>query len=498
MADLQSACPSAPQSAAPSPPTGLAPRKWARLEAFLGALPPSAASRLFEALERGGGIDESGVPASAILATLRARLISSGETFPPRKPTAQRLFFAPFEDFFIAGRRGRKRRARIDRASLGPIWSLVLADPACAGAARAAADLDAAIARGERALLPYERALFAESGEGFARLIAHADADAAFRSDIGARLGGKNAQAGAAALHDLAEINLLLPAIAHLRAAQKAFARPLAALTEEDLFEARRIYVAAAGAPETAGYVLLAIAGRLEAPWRALPLYYHMAHAEDERLPYARADAAQIVETLFEDLEGLARLLERDADDDPDTEDAPARFAHFAEFASGVIAEAERRDDGALVSRAEACRDIAAAALSRLCEHAIAALRRVHPVRHAGGSSRLMALRPDIERPVDPIAERTARAGAGFLSKADALGLALGRPDAAGPIVADARAETRRYAGDLITEIRAAEGGERAAAKKRMEASLAAAAPLLPDGEIALLKERAAAAMVSA
>lgn len=478
-------------------PSGVSPRRWVRLSAFLGALPPSAASRLFSALESQGGGED--LPLGAMLSILRTRLVADEAPFPPRKMTAQRLFFQPFEDFLIAGRRGRKRRARIDRASLSAIWKIVTTDAACASAAKAAAELGDAIARGESALGPYESALFAAAAEGFSLLISHAEEDAAFRADLSARLGGASEQAGAAALHDFAELSLLLPAAEHLRAAQIAFPRPVSPLTEEDLYAARRIYAAAAeSAPQAASYVLIAIASRMDAPWRALRLYHHLMRAEDDRLSHVRSDAGAIVETLFDDLEGLARLLERDADDDPDTEDTPARIAHFAEFASGMIAEAEYAGDGVTAKRAEACRDIAAAALSRFAETALARVRRNHPVRHAGGSSRLRALRPDIDRAPDRAAERDARAAARFLGVAAALGEKLGRADAAAAIAKDAVDETRRYAGDLVAEIRAAEGDARAAAKRRMDATLRAAEGLLPADEIALLKERANAAAVSA
>lgn len=472
-------------------PPGVSPRKWARLASFLGALPPAAASRLFAAFEAGGG---EGLPRGAMLDVLRTRLISESAGFPPRKMSAQRLFFRPFEDFFISGRRGRKRRARIDRASLSPIWGVLTADAACAAAAR---DLDAALSRGEDAAA-FESALFAAASEGLSTLVAHADEDAAFRADLSARLGGPANGSGAAALHDLAELSLLLPAARHFVAAQETFARPLAAIGEKELYAVRRIYARAAiEAPQAAAYVLTAIAGRMDAPWRAMRIHYDLMRAADLP-PHARADAAAIAATLFDDLEGLARGLERDADDDPDTDYAPARFSHFAEFADGMAEEARREGDGAAESRVEACRDIAAAALARFAETALAAVRRHHPARPAGGSSRLMALRPDIARPIDRAAERDAREAARFLSLAPALGEKLGRKDAVQPIVADAIAETRRYAGDLVAEIRAAEGAERTAAKQRMEATLRAAGGLLPDDEIALLKERANAAAVSA
>ncbi|HBS36336.1 MAG TPA: hypothetical protein DEA50_14865, partial [Parvularcula sp.] len=67
-----------------------------------------------------------------------------------------------------------------------------------------------------------------------------------------------------------------------------------------------------------------------------------------------------------------------------------------------------------------------------------------------------------------------------------------GRADAAAALVADVAAETRRYAGDLVSEIRAGEGADRIAARRRMEQTLALAGPLLPPAELALIRERAA------
>lgn len=483
-----------------SPPGGVSPRKWARLESFLSELPPAAAAKLFAAVESGGGA--AGLPAAPVLQLLRTRLISADARFPARRLSARRLFFAPFEDFFISGRRGRKRRARIDRASLARIWALIEEDPACAEAARAADDLDAAIARGEGALGPYEERLFAAASEGFSRLVEHAESDAAYRADLSARLGARADQCadktGAAALHDLAEINFLLPAVAHLKSVQAAFARGAARLTEEDLYEARRIYAACVrDAPQAAPYAPLAIAARMASIEQALPLYYHFTRIEDEALPDAGADAAFIAEAAFDDLESLARALERAADEEPDFAAAVALFERFAALAAGVASAAAKEKDAAFANRIEAGRDIAAGALARFCECALAAVRRFLPTRHAGGSSRLRALRPDIERGVDPRDEKAAREGAAFLVEAARLGAALGRDDAA-RFIEDARAETRRYAGDLVAEIRAAEGAPRAAAARRMEATLRAGEALLAADEIALLREKTNAALISA
>jgi len=492
----------AAQAATPSPfPEGIAPARWARLEEFLGAMAPAAAAKLFQTLEtaRLRGADD-GLPTAAMLSALRVQLAGRHAAFPDRPQTAQRLFFTPFEDFFITRRRGRKRRARIARSTLAPLWRLVTEDAACLEARAAAVALDAAIARGERDLGPLREALAATAAIGLARLVGHAESDPGFRTDLGSRLApGDGPQAGAAALLDLAEINLMLPAHRHFLAAQETFAKPVAALTEEQLFEVRAIYArVSADANDAAPYLLLLIAARMAAPWRALPLVRHIAGAADENFTHAREDADVLHEKLFDDLETHARELERDEEDDLDPEDARASLSHFAEYAAGLIGEARGLGDAATVNRAEACRDIAAGALSRFCEQAQAALRALQPVRHAGGSSRLTGLRPDIDRPVEQGALARAQRAARFLGEAGNLAAQLGRPDAAATVVAEAIAQTQRYAGDLVVEIRAGEGASRLAARRRMEIALALAEPLLAPAEIALLKERAAVAAVSA
>ncbi|MEZ5894998.1 MAG: hypothetical protein R3C40_11515 [Parvularculaceae bacterium] len=474
-------------------PDGVAPVRWARLEAFLSTLTPAAASRLFAAIETARASGEKNLPTTALLNMLRIRLFDEGARFPARAPTAQRLFFTPFEDFFVARRRGRKRKGRIARASLSPVWNVLTTDPACMAAARAARELDAAIADAREDRDEKEAALFIAAAESFARLIAHADADTAYRADLTERLGG------AGAMLDMAEINLLLPVVEQLKAVQAAFVRPVYSFTEEDLFEARRLYARTqAQSRDGAPYTLLCLAGRMDAPWRAMPVYYHIAAARDERLPEAREDARELLETLFEDIESAARALERDAEDAFEPADAAIRLEHFAAFAAGMIDEARRERDGVTINRVEACRDIAAAALERFCEQSLAAVRKALPVRHAGGSSRLMALRPDIERGLDDGVQAMASGAAQFLSSADALAGRLARADVSEAITADAVAEVRRYANDLVVEIRSAEGAERRAARQRMEATLRLAAPLLAPLEVSVLKERAAAASVSA
>ena len=488
-------------------PPGVAPEKWARLLVFLGGLPVAAASKLFAVLETDRARGGKGLPHDALINHLRAALFEAKGEFPARTPTAQRLFFTPVEDFIVAARRGRKRRARIARSSLAPIWTLVMNDPACAPAAKAAADLDAALGAGNKdAVDALTLTMYARACEDLSKILTHADEDKSYRADLGDRLAPAFAEddktksrAGAGALHDLAEINFLLPAVEQFRKLQSAFPKPVAALTEEDLFDIRQLYAAAhKEEPEAAPYLLLCLAGRMESPWRALGVYYHLAGAEDDALPDASDDASVIVETLFDDLEGMARMLERDAEGDFDGEDARLRLGYFSDYAKGLLTEARRAGDGVVANRVEACRDIVAAALERFTEQALAALRKGTPVRHAGGSSQLAGLRPDCEREIAPATARAASEAAVFLADAAHSASRLERPADLARAHDEAVAHLRRYAGDLVLEIRAAEGHDRKAARALMDQVLHLAGSLLPADEIALLREKAAAAAVTA
>ena len=481
----------------------IAPEKMARLMGFLGGLPGAAASKLFATLEADkarGGLD---LPHGEMLEKLRSRLFEENIPLPRRPLTAQRIFFEPFEDFFVAERRGRKRRARIARASINPIWSLVTDDPACLDASRAVQALNAAIREiplGEQpsgdaaqALADRTQEMFAAAEEGIGRLLAHAESDDVYRNDLADRLGGSTAY------HDLVELQLMIDGADHLRKMQGAFKKPVATLTEEDLFNIRRIYAAAyAESQDAAPYVLLCLAARMDAPWRALGVYYHLRDAKDEALDHAQKDAVVISEVLFEDLESMARAMERDSGAAFHASEAGFRIRHFADFADGMQREAERRNDSVVVKRVEACRDVAADALDRFTEQSAAAMRKAMPVRHAGGSSRLMALRPDIGRLISPTLAREGHEAAQFLAQMDETSRRLKRRNNASDILGDTVNHAKRYANDLVTEIRAAEGEDRSAARRLMDHTLNLITPLLPEEEVGLLRDRASAAAISA
>jgi hypothetical protein len=472
---------------------GLSPARRARLVAFLGSLPPGPAGKLFAALEADFARGGAGLPHAFLLDALRSDLLAREVKLPARQKSAERLFFTPFEDFFVAFRTGKKRKGRIARSTARPLWRLLKTDAAASSASRAAAALDGAIRENSANLPTFEEALLIAASEGFARLFAHAEADAAYAADLADRLGGPEG------LEDARETARLLGAAHHLKALQAAFPKPVRALSEEDLYEMRRLYAAArADIGQLAPYLLLQLMGRMDAPWRALRLYYHLANAEDGAIGPAREEAAVLLDALFDDLEGAARLLMHDAEGDFDAGLADIHLSHFIAFAEGLSEEAGRAGDRVVQNRVEAARDIAADALERFTEQSLAALRKAMPVRHAGGSSRLMALRPDFTRPLPPRSVAAAREAGVFLVKSADFAAALKRKDAGKSVCEDAIEETRRYAGDLVLEIRAAEGEDRHEARRLMEQVLEIGGPLLDGDEIGLLRERAQAAAMTA
>jgi len=469
----------------------LSPRKRQQLTAFLAGLPEAAALKLFAALEdehaAGGEL-----PRDVLMAGLRERLLERGAPFPARRLDAKRVFFTPFEDFFVGAHGPKKRAARIARACLEPIWRLLGTASACKDAALAAAHLDDALA-GIGDVDDAERALFIAAEAGLGRLCDEARADAGARAKIIDALGGENA------FEDLRELRAILKGADHFKRLQAMFPSPSAEMTEEKLFELRHLFFSAHELSRTlGGYLLLALKGRLERPWRALGVYYNLKSSADERVQKAAGAVSILAESLFDDLEALARDLERAGAGAFEPRIAAASASYFVDFADGLARQAERVGDNVYLNRAEASRDVGREAFDRFAEQAFAALREATPVRAGGGSSRLKARRPDYAKPISAAVFDDAIAATAFLAEAEALAARLGA-DAGllADIVEDARDHLKSFAKDMIVEIRAAEGDGRRAARGMFERLLDVAAPLLDREDIALLRDRAAAAAVA-
>ena len=486
-------------------------QKREQLAKFLGNLPNAAALKLFAGLEadraasrrppddEGDALIKTVLPHEMLLESLRGQLLAQGAILPRRRADAKRRFFTPFEDFFIGMRRGKKHRARIARSSLDPIWRLMMSEQALVDAAFAAAALDEAIIekddsdQGSADIEALERAMFIAAEAGVGRLCDEAMRDAAARDRLIERLGDADI------LDDLDEIRTLLSGVDFLKQLQKTAPNAAPSLTEEQLYAIRELFLSAHDQSRMlASYVLLALIGRLEKPWRALGVYYHLARSADEQLHIAREAAAVLPETLFEEVESLARALEREGAGVLDAETARLSVSYFADYADGLSKQAKRIGDNVYLNRLEACRDVAGEAFDRFIEQALSAVRAVMPVRQSGGSSHLTSLRPDYERRPSKAERAAATEAALLIARASSLCARLGaEPDFSASVADEARDKLKTYAEDLIIEIRAAEGDERKAARALLDDVLIVAEPLLDSDDIGLIRDRASAASVA-
>ncbi|MHA7873023.1 MAG: hypothetical protein ACX939_11790, partial [Hyphococcus sp.] len=303
-----------------------------------------------------------------------------------------------------------------------------------------------------------------------------------------------------AAFEDMVEIRDLLAGVESLKSLHDLVPSAAPTLTEEQLYELRTLFLSAHDRSRSAGaYVLLALKGRLEKPWRALGVYYHLARGADDRLRAARSEVEALPESLIRDLEALARTLERDCADALDADAAVLRVSYFADFADGLAQQAAKIGDNVFLNRVEACREVAAEAHDRFAEQALAALRAVMPTRHAGGSSRLASMRPDFTRTAPAARIEDAADAALLIVKAPGLAERLKADQYfALSVTQEAAEQTYAYARDLVAEIRAAEGDARKAARRALENVLMIAAPLLDSEEIARLRDRAQDAAMTA
>ena len=471
----------------------LSTEKREQLTAFLGSLPTATALKVFAALEADRAAGGKELPHDEMIGKLREKLLSQDAVFPSRRQDAQRLFFTPIEDFLIGAHAGHKRKAQIARTSLNPIWRLLMTDKASNDTALAAACLDDALIAGD-ASPGLERALFIAAEASLGRLCARGDHDAQGRRNLIEDLGSEDA------VEDMMELHQLMSGVDSLKALQQLIPSSTPSLTEEQFYELRALFLSAhEQTPGVGAYVLLALKGRLERPWRALGVYYHMARGADDRLLSAKDEVMVLPESLISDLETMARTLEADCANPLDADAAMLRVSYFADFADGMARHAAKNGDNVYLNRIEACREVAGEALDRFAEQALASLRAVLPVRHSGGSSKLASMRPDIARHI-PARRFEDAADAGVLiAKSPEIAQRLGADQYfSSSIASESREQIHRFANDLVTEIRAAEGGKRKAAQRLLKNTLTVAESLLNCDEINALRDRASTASLSA
>lgn len=469
---------------------GLSDDKAKKLGAFIATLPAQTCAKLLAGVERdrlAGGV----LPHAMLIDALRARISTlAASGFPARTPSPQRVFFEPYEDLFVSGKPGAKSPGRIWRASLDPIWRW-LSDPVARPEVSHAAEraLSAVLGRNADELRSARTELYKTAEMALDAALSGADRDRTAESELVAELGSETA------LIDLREIAYLLPSAFEFLKLKADYPRPLEKLSEDALFDIRKRFIALrALRPHHGPYFLIMLANRFVKPWHALAVSRALSSAQDPALESAQSDVQILEAGLFESLEQIARALTRDAERAMDADAAFARIDGFVELADGVLSEAVSGGDEPVRRRTLAIRDVAADAYERLMERALATVRQAMPLRRAGGSSRLVGARPDVRIGVPEDHRLAANEAIRLLEEGGEHARSLAREEVRAELLEHAQMAVRTYLDDVITEIRAAEGDDRARAASLAEAVLDFGARLLDADEADLLRRRAEAA----
>ncbi len=242
------------------------------IERKLFEIPDEKVAQLTLLIERSRAVVLSASVANAALGTLRPRLV---KTRPPRYLTLQRVFCHPFEDLLVMPTAdGEKPAGRISRASLAPAWEFMLgcldadavkqleASMRSAPAPEIGASHDPRIPR-------LGLTLWAIAATRLRDELQRADADAARRAELSAKLGG---DAVLEDLRDIADVLEQAEAVAKLRDILSP--KPVGRLLEQQVEELKALYAEVAGSGKGRPGCLVALTiARLTDGFQALPVF---------------------------------------------------------------------------------------------------------------------------------------------------------------------------------------------------------------------------------
>lgn len=460
----------------------LTPKKSALLQAFLRALPQSAASRLARAVEvdqlSGGRV----LPHDLILGALRPALPVQTE----RTPTPLRLFCRPFEDLLVQAQPREKQKGRIARASIPLVWRWL----------RETLIIDAAelYASEIKRLVLADR--FAESATRAAEFWTFASQEIrkAIETD---RKAVRAALQSDVTVADAEEMTLLLSAGPQVVEIQKLLPRRTQQLNEDLLAQLRGIHDhAAATQPVFAPYVAVIAMNRLERPWEALKLPQLVTNQTQDTL-ISNTDLGLVGDVLFAKIEAHGNAVRAARHPVFDADALVAHLADFTELSSRIVKEIEMRRDGRWGKRLLADRAAVAETMEGLMEHAPKEVLAMLPVQKSGsyGGGPLCA---DLSRPVDE--EKAARGlRYGKLLSGSAHYAAAGSFAASYQTAMDEVVQhLRGYNEDLIKEMRVPEGERQPATERQFELATQLTALMFSSEEAEHLRRRARAALAPA
>ena len=453
------------------------------LQSFLGSLPEHIAARLAKAVEVDRLTEGRGLPHELILEALRPTLRRS--EIPHRTPTPLRLFCRPFEDLLASGVRKDKQKGRIARASVSPVWNWLC-----------------------KSLIPNEAASYLVEIKSLvlAYKFDEAEARAApFRTLAGQALSAaitgdrKNAHLtlnGDVTLADAEEMSLLLLAAPAMLEIQRMMPKPVPTLTDELLWNLRRVYdEVAASVVDAAPYVPVVAMRRLAKPWEALKLGLLITHQAQDTL-ISSTDLGLVGDILFCEMEECRIAIHAVRHPEFDVDALLKHLTGFTDVSSAIVKEVEILRRGKWGQRLLKDRAAVGAVMDGFMERAPKEIAGALPMQKTGfsGATRV----PDFTRPVAE--ERVLRAlryarlmlGCKKLAAAASFGAKLA--DA----MDEATQTLRSYNEDVVKEMRTAEGVRRDIVERQFQLCIDFTAMLFSEEEADFLRRRGKAAQSAA
>jgi len=337
----------------------LADQKKTQLSRFLGQVPDDVATNLAKAVEIDRLIGNTGLPHDEILNALRPQLKKAAVV--ARTPTPQRFFCRPFEDLLVADTRGGKRKGRIARASIQPVWTWL--------GAELMPEAHAALTTGIRFAILNNRdddvaAKCAELWSASSSAMKKALVGERAKTQAAKKLGNMGT------VEDAAEIAVILGAAPTMLALQEALPRPLAALSEDYLLTLRELYDRlVASDPDAAPYIAIIAMRRLAKPHEALRLAAVVSRRTAGTVIGA-TDLGAAGELLFDDLEALAVKIQGARAADFEINALLENLVTFVELSSGIVKELGIGHGSKWGQRLGKSRSAVAAAMEALLERA--------------------------------------------------------------------------------------------------------------------------------
>jgi hypothetical protein len=451
------------------------------LQSFLGSLPEHLAARLAKAVEVDRLMDGRQLPHEMILDGLRPVLRHADRL--DRTATPLRLFCRPFEDLLDSLARREKQKASIARSSVLPIWLWVSQNLLPGESASYISDI-------KKSVLAHNADQTEARAEAFWTLVSNK-----IRETLASDAGRKSARAtlnGDLVVADAEEIALLLGAGAEIVKIQEKLVKPVPAMTEELLWSLRVNYDHLVQTNlDVAPYVAVIAMNRLARPWEALRLPLSISRQTQDTL-ISKTDMGLVGEILFARMETLQKAILATRHPNFDGEKLMEEVASFAELSSAIVKEIEVRRDGEWGQRLLKDRAAVGGIMDGFMDRAPKEVAAAMPMQK--GTAKMPDLSHAVDAEKSERALRYARLIMGSRAFAAAASFAAKQKDA----YEEASGHLRRYAEDMVKEMRVAQGERHAIAERQFNLAVELTAILFSEQEAELLRRRGRAAVADA